>query len=589
MGEDKQTDYGRRDPRNEILRLFAGLVIVGILVVLELTVGIDREQRHIAALEPRGKTGWALKIHADPTGSVEIPRKPAGTKRILYLSNSHALTGGRTSHHLQNLLDRLVPGGFEVLDMSEPGIFAPDMLQRLLSALDYDLDLVILPVAYISFSDRMKLVRQSFSARSFFKPSVASRLPAGFWLRNYDLTLYTETLVARFLRLFRYRNDLRDEWETPIANLLKQAPGEPFVRFLEVDENQRWKFPEGFDDNLFDWSLYAVGREGHLADMRDLVETCARRDVPVLAANLPIHWDKDPHQADLGDYDEYRTVLARLFSETLEYADLQDLFPVEFSTYDALHPTWHGARLHALDLALRMNRLGLLPRRLPAGEIVDEFIASDSGLSPGYRRALSGEYPRLSQFAFRRYEIFEPDNARTLMRRLASLPLGSLHEVEFLYQLSRRLRYWQEQPFPPDPGTPEHWRRALESEMASARERAAFFQRELVRFQSERLRNHPIPDTAGIAPWRETTRHYGKLPVHIRLFRFRGGITVEQVHETGAGKVFSLRVRMPDGRNSYRRTDILGDRSFLLIQPYDMEPVIPEWVILKQPSVTWGT
>jgi hypothetical protein len=64
---------------------------------------------------------------------------------------------------------------------------------------------------------------------------------------------------------------------------------------------------------------------------------------------------------------------------------------------------------------------------------------------------------------------------------------------------------------------------------------------------------------------------------------------VEQVAEAGTGKVFSCLVRTPDGRNSFRRTDILGDGSFLLIQPYDMEPVIPEWVIRERPSVTWGT
>ena len=83
-----------------------------------------------------------------------------------------------------------MPGKVEVLDISDPGIFAPDILQRTLQALDFQPDVIVMAVAYISFSDRMNLALQAHTARSFFNPGVRKKLPAGFWWRNYDLGIY---------------------------------------------------------------------------------------------------------------------------------------------------------------------------------------------------------------------------------------------------------------------------------------------------------------------------------------------------------------------------------------------------------------
>jgi hypothetical protein len=278
------TDPGRRDPAEDRKRLLFGVLLLILVALVELTLGKQIEEQDME----RGMSHWT-GLSVDTFGTAaDASASPA--KRILYISNSHAKTGGRVANHLQSLLNELQPGGYEVIDMAAPGIFAPEMLQRMLLGLSQKPDLVIMAVAYISFSDRMKLALQSHTARSFFKPGVFEQLSGNFWLRNYDIGLYLETFLQQHLRVFRYRNSLRDLWELPVARTLKANIDKRPILFLEVDQNQSWRFPEGYDRNLFDWRLYNAGREGHLADLAEAVKTAAGHEVPVLGINLQIHW-----------------------------------------------------------------------------------------------------------------------------------------------------------------------------------------------------------------------------------------------------------------------------------------------------------
>jgi len=42
------------------------------------------------------------------------------------------------------------------------------------------------------------------------------------------------------------------------------------IRLLDIDEQQRWCFPEGDDNNLIQPRLYRAGRSGHLSDLEEL-------------------------------------------------------------------------------------------------------------------------------------------------------------------------------------------------------------------------------------------------------------------------------------------------------------------------------
>lgn len=594
MEQYRSENFGRRDKLSERLRVVGAVVVLLVFVALEMTIGRIQESRHVDSLAPHNELEWAINRYRDPTESIKIPQKGENKKRILYLSNSHARTGGYVSRHLQMLLERLAPNEYEILDLSEAGIFAPEMLQRFLASLEYGLDGVILAPAYISFSDRMKLVRQSSSTRSFFKPSIFSRLPLGFWVRNYDLGLYLDTLVSRFLRIHRYRNSIRNSWEIPLAKVLRKGPGASYVRFLEVDENQRWKFPDGFDGSLFDWSLYAIGREKHLDDLAALVRVCKEMELPTLAVNLPVHWAKDPHQVNIDDVRRYQESLKKIFSKPVEYIDYQSIFPKEFTTYDALHPTWHGARLHALDLALRMNRHHWFNTKISEEGIVDAFVSMDSAVSDEYRTMLNHDYPPLDEWSFRRYDVSEPANARDLMRRLASAPVGSDREVNILIQLSKRIRYWKEASF--DYGQENeyvfgpHWSRAVESEIDKAKARTAYFEAELTRFQNERLLSFPIPDLgkAELTKQADCGRIYG-IKVLAQIFLLPDGTQVEKILEDKEGRTMAYCVRPPNNRLGYIRTDILGNGSFLMLYHLTRKLFAPEWVYTDEPPAMWGT
>lgn len=588
-----ETPYGRRDKRSGRIRLVGGLVLCLVFLLLDLTVGGRQQAEHLEALASKAPEGWAVNRFKDPVDHLPIPPKKDGVKRFIYISNSHAKTGGHVARHLQRFLDGLAPDAYEVLDLADAGIFAPDMLQRLLAGMEYEPDAVLLPVAYISFSDRMKLSRQSWSARSFFKWPVFHRLPAGFWWRNYDLSLYGDTLTARFLPLYRYRNDIRDIWEKPLTGYLKDLTGDHAIRSLEVDENQGWKFPEGFDRNLFDWSLYAIGREGHLADLAAMADACRERDLPLLAFNLPVHWQKEPREVDMEDVAAYRRSLERIFSTARLYTDYQDTFPKEFTTYDALHPTWHGARLHALDLVLKLNRLGLLWKTYDETEIVDIFLEADQAVSPEYRQALNGGYQPNKEHGFLRYDLFDPDNARTLLRQLASCTINTKEERDTLQALSRRIRYWRLMSFdvPIDARDPSSasFHRALVAEIERARERVLYFENELVRFEEERLADYPIPSLEGAVYDSRRVLYKSKaFNVIGEVYQTPDGGHVVENHESRRNRIISYYVFNPKANKAFLRSDILENGSYILFETYTKSLYLPFWIDEDIPEADWG-
>lgn len=582
--------FGKRDKKTDRKRIYAFSVMIGLVLSLDLLMG--KRLEHDDAYEKLAANNWAVAHYKAPDQTVEIPIKPQGRKRILYISNSHAKTGGLVANHLQRLLDVVAPGDFEVLDMADGGIFAPDILQRTLDGLTFEPDLVIVGVAYISFSDRMKLSLQAHSVRSFFKDSVFPKLSLGFWLRNFDIGLYADTYVADKFRFYRYRNTIRNLWERPLVKYVKNATTPEPVLFLEVDTNQRWKFPDGYDNNLFQWNLYAVGREGHLADLRDATENLNDAGVPVLAFNIPIHWDKSLYEHDSDDYEIFRREIREIFDGVHDYVDYQDSFPKEFTTYDALHPTWYGARLHALDLVLRMNRLGIFRTRKDPDEIVTTYLETDSAISDEYKEKLDNHYPTQYDPSLRRYDITEPDNARRLMVRLASSNIGSKQEHSLLFGLSLRIRYWLETDFLSSVTTNDDMSRTLKTavirEIKNAQRRIAFFQDKLVAFQSERLANFPVPDIAGLKPL-ESRPVALQIPVPLiaRHYQLTNGNLVVQI-ATREGRTVAYSVFDPVTQTGYQRFDVLGDRSFLLIHQGDGNLMLPSWLIHPEPYVRFG-
>jgi len=589
MNDYPEISSSHRNPQTNKRRLVGIIVLMFVVIIFELSVGIHFQIQQVNNLA-KNTTSWALKRYNAPSGTLPVPPKAKNTKRFLYVSNSHARTGGLVATHLQKLLDRIAPNQFEILDVADAGIFTPDMLQRVLASLDYDLDGVIIAVAYISFSDRMKLSLQAHSVRSFFKSEIFPKLKLGFWLRNYDIGLYTNTLVSRFSKLYHYRSQVREAWENPLSHLLKRLTSPKYISFLEVDENQRWKFPDGYDNNLFQWHLYAAGRQGHLSDLKDLIAACHDANLPILGFNLPIHWEKSLYQVNLNDVEEYRTSLKNIFSDVLEYVDYQDIFPKEFTTYDALHPTWHGARLHALDIIFRLKKQGFFQEELSNEEILVTFNQSDPAISDEYRSLLDHDYPPLTRLGFRRYDISEPQNAQHLLRRLATVPTGHSLEQQLIYGLTLRLRYWLEMPFPyPEVSNNlfvKQWYQAVREEIAKAKIRASYFQKKLTQFQSERLSKFEIPSFSDANLITNTSIQIApSLFVNKSLYHLPNKVIVEQL-TTMTGQPISYLVYIPEKKLQFVRVDILGNGSFLLLQPdYKW---FPHWLMNNIPVVKFG-
>ncbi|MFT5113824.1 MAG: hypothetical protein ACI8P9_003156 [Parasphingorhabdus sp.] len=591
MQLENSNSYIRLDGTNSRRHLAAIIVVLMVIIGLELTLGKSHDSQRTENIASKSDN-WAIADYRAGNGQLLVPPKPHGLKRIAYISNSHAKTGGMVARHLADLLKAIAPGEFEVLDMAEPGIFAPDMLQRSLRGLDYDLDLVVLGLSYITFSDRMNLALQAHTARAFFNRGIFERLPTGFWMRNWDIGLYTNALFARLSALYRNRNELRNTWEQPLAAQLKGLTGIAApVLFLEVDSNQRWRFPQGYDNNLFQWHLYASGRDGHLKDLRVLTETLHQANMPLVAFNIPIDFGKSTHPFDPADYLLYREQVAEAMADSKDFVDLETYFPVEFSTYDALHPTWQGARLHALDIVIRMAWQGQLHIESPQW-LLQKYLASDPPVSEAYRKALSGSLSARDSRSFRRFELGEPDNARSLLQRLNGLVLGSQKEQRFLKALSLRTRFWLEKEFFVSTSTPTHgefaavWNAAVKKEVNGARQRIEYFLNRLNEVQSRRLTNFPVPET-NQATFLGDRLEEGTIDLVWSTFREADGRQVI-LAKTAADQEVAWLITPHAGKPGYQRIDLFGDGSFLQIIPWGVPIELPYWVVFVEPEVRWG-
>jgi hypothetical protein len=578
-----------RSRKSDQQRLLAILLLIIICLFCEFTIGNKLEESAVAKIATNDNTNWAEKRYTCEQN--QLPIQPKKTRyRILYLSNSHAFTGGYAPQHLQIILDLIFPGEYEIVNMSSPGMFAPEFLERFATTTNYNIDTLILPIAYISFADRMKLTNQALSAHSFFKPDIFQNLPLTFWWRNYDLGLFTNKSVEHLFRLYKYRNSSRNIWEKPLAHFLHQQIGwHSQFPFLEVDENQTWRFPDGFDRNLFDWSLYALGRKKHLMEISDLITQANKRNIPILASNLPIDFAKDPHVVNQNDFENYRKNVAKLFESTTNYVDHQNTFPKEFSTYDALHPTWHGARLHALNFALQLN--ALRKEKVSNNEIFSVFNKSDSAVSNEYKELLNGQYTELNNMSIRRYDLFEPKNAKDLLVRLSLTKPGSYQATEILYQLSLRLRYWQQSDFKNNfksHTSKDTWEGTVSIEIDKARQRAKFFQDELVNLQNTRLVQFPIPNMSKrqlISSVRINIQTSGTIIKE--QYRLEENILVTTYVNNKTKKNIAFTILNNRDKVSYTRIDLLGNNSYIQLS-YASEFKLPQWIYTNDPIRCFG-
>ena len=583
--------FGTRDRKTDKARVMAFTALFILIILLNIFPGRKLEENrreNILANEEN----WAMADYKLGTSNKLIQQKSATKTRIVYISNSHAKAGGHVSIHLQKLLDRVEPEKFEILDMSTPGIFSPEILQRALRAMDYQPDLLILGMNYINFSDRMRLSLQSHSARSFFNKGINPRLPFGFWLRNYDINLYLNTLVSRYSIVYRNRNALRNLWEQPVTESLKHLTADNFpVRFLEIEENERWRFPTGYDDNLFQWRLYGAGREKHLADLQALMDSYHDAGIPVLGLNMPVDLDKSVYPYQEEDFHRLTESLETIFDDAIEFVNYETFFPKKFSTYDALHPTWHGARLHAFDLLLRLKNHGYIQDRIGTTVLLDAFEQSDTAISADYEQALAGDYPPPENpLGFVRYDVSEPENSREIMRQLAAAGPGTVRHHIIQTRLSRLIWFWEKTEFSVPEDHPwrysQVWYQAVRHEMDAAKKRMAYFHQIFSNFEMDRLAHFPLPDLDNYEKVKTQIMRLGPVSVIFSGYRNDDGSRSEII-STLNGKIFSQNVIFPDG-TGYYRIDILGDGSFARLIPADETVIYPEWVFENQPSSRWG-
>lgn len=484
--EPTSTDrFGKRDRREERLRIAGAFVLIVLLVCFEMTLGAFLEQQNRQPIDTMSHESFALQnVLKDYSGKAPLPPKPVGVQRILYLSNSHATTGGKLSVHLQAMLETIAPGRFQVIDLSSPGAFAASLLQRALLAEELQIDLVVIQVAYISFSDRFKLADQDALAEHFFRPGIFGRLPWGFWWRHYDVGLFANHLVQRFWRLSLYINELRNLWEAPLIAWLKPVTGATPSRIVEVDKQRTVSMPAGFDPTFFDWSLYALGRDKHLADLRDLLAILAQSGIPVIGANLPIDFAKRYTNARLNpeDFARYQDELRGIFSSALRYTDYQPCFPVAFTTYDPLHPTWTGARLHAAHLLLLMAESGWWRTAPPAPALSRAILAQEEAVPLAYRQALE-KLDQTGGRTYRRYDVADRQIAAHLLGTLDKERWNSPKARAILEQTLLRLSFWSREPALPAEGCPASfqgvWPEILHGEFLKQTERMAFFREAL--------------------------------------------------------------------------------------------------------------
>ena len=578
---EKNTEI--RSKKYDVKRIAVYLCVLVITAVVNFTLGKDVSEKNYENIQKI--SNWGFRNYQLPARFQQVPEYIKDRKLIVYISNSHAKTGGGVTSHLTNFLEAVVPGEFEVVDLSEPGIFAPDILQRALYSLQYKPDLIIFGVSYISFSDRMRLQQQAHSVRSFFKSAVRSELPLSFWFRHYDIGLYANTLFNQYVDLHKHRNEIRNQWELPISSFLKKYTGDKYIYFLEADENTSWKFPEGYDRNLFQWRLYSAGRNKHLEDMKNAIEIASKKNVAVFGVNLPIHFEKSRFNADYSDYEIYRKELGQLFKNTEHYVDYQDIFPKEFTTYDALHPTMHGARLHALHYAeLIINKFKKYNNQIEKLWLAFKEVSEKE--EQEYIDHLSINAEKTVVNSFSRYDLSDLKSANTLLSKLSNVSVGSNKELEYLIKLQLRIRFWAESDFSMVDKTQSmssDFIGAYKNEVSRAALRINIFKEKLINIQTARLNKYPLPVLSSDLSFVRENVVGG---IKASIYKSHSGDLYAK-YSTLNGKIIALSKRDGKTNAQYTRVDLLGDGSFILLAPNN-KVVVPSWVTSRKPFVKFG-
>jgi hypothetical protein len=122
-------EFGNRGKAVDSARIRCLVALLILIFILNATLGFNLELDRTENID-NSSANWAIADYRNGVDNEFLVPKQSDQIRLLYLSNSHAFTGGQITSHLQGFLNTLTPGGFEVLNMAEPGIFAPDMLQR---------------------------------------------------------------------------------------------------------------------------------------------------------------------------------------------------------------------------------------------------------------------------------------------------------------------------------------------------------------------------------------------------------------------------------------------------------------------------
>ena len=84
----------------------AYVFVLLLVLLLEFTLGTDLEEQRRARLHEQSDN-WGIEDYRIGVDSTLPAAQPKKKVRIVYISNSHAKTGGQIATHLQMLLDRI--------------------------------------------------------------------------------------------------------------------------------------------------------------------------------------------------------------------------------------------------------------------------------------------------------------------------------------------------------------------------------------------------------------------------------------------------------------------------------------------------
>ncbi|MCB9030445.1 MAG: hypothetical protein H6619_05280, partial [Deltaproteobacteria bacterium] len=285
------------------------------------------------------------------------------------------------------------------------------------------------------------------------------------------------------------------------------------------------------------------------------------------------------------DIEEYRTKLRSAFSSVTSYSDFQDWFPVRFTSYDALHPTWQGARLHALDLALRLDDNQRV--KLDLEQLLEAYLKSGAQDLEEYQANVGRINQVTSSTSMRRYDIFELKQAQDLLSRVSSSQLGSGLEQRYLIELYLRLRLWSEGKFKfsKHPLYPEIWEKAVKEEQSIALNKVEAFKLAVTELLHTKSSNLIIPDLSEMKP----TKSWKISDTPFTVFRYTLG--TEQIIDKLVFFEREIAYRVYQGSDlkfHFMKTDLLGDGSFILINTESDRWYFPIWTYTTEPTVDWG-